>query len=67
MKHAFPLIPKRRLVARRAWDMEPESHQIVRDQYRGSVYRGTINPWIIRQLASTEQFNNTPSDKWRKD
>lgn len=67
MKTAFPTVPKRRLVMRRVWGMEPESHQIDRNRYHGNLYRGSVNPWAMRQLVSAEQFNVTPADKWRKD
>lgn len=62
--HAFPIIPKRRLVSPHtgSWGTEKEERQIDRNQYRGQVHR-IVNPWIMKQLQNDEQFNLTAFER----
>lgn len=63
MNTQFPLHPKRHLVTLRQWGAEPQDHQIGRNQYRADRYVHMLNPWIFRQLRSTERFNVTERER----
>lgn len=56
-----PLHPKRHIVMKRNWSLEPQEHQLEHNAYAKQTYR-VMNPWIMQQLQTTEKFNRTPSE-----
>jgi hypothetical protein len=55
MTYETPIHPKRHLVMRRNWALEPQQHAIDSGQYHNNM-----NPQQFGQLKSTEAFNQTP-------
>jgi hypothetical protein len=60
---SIPIHPKQHLVMPRNFNLEPQQHQINRYAYRGHTFGDIVNPWILGQLRSTEQFNVTPEER----